>query len=130
TPFTCRRPALGRCSSRREEAQTLSPPSSFPSSSRLPPPAGLDGARVHLSSFVLHPSSFILHRSPPAFTLVEILVTMAMLSFIVLGLLATFNQVQRAFQAAQGQTDFLETGRSAMNLMNQDLEQMAALSAP
>ena len=34
-----------------------------------------------------------------AFSLIEIMITSALLSFIVLGLLAMFNQTQRAFRS-------------------------------
>ena len=91
----------------------------------------LNRSASHAPVPIRHSSFFILHSSFPfAFTLIEILVTMAMLSFIVLGLLATFNQVQRAFTSAQGQTDFHEASRAAIGLMVQDLEQMAAVNAP
>ena len=65
-----------------------------------------------------------------AFTLIEILVTVALLSFIVLGLLMTFNQVQRAFRNSLGQTDVQEGGRGAMDMMVRELEQATPSEAP
>ena len=59
-----------------------------------------------------------------AFSLVEILVTMALLSVIVLGLLAMFHQTQRAFTQSLMQVDVLEGGRAATDLMSHELEQM------
>lgn len=55
------------------------------------------------------------------FTLVEIMVTMALLSVIVLGLMAMFNQTQRAFRAGMAQTDYLEGGRMFSDLLVRDL---------
>ena len=59
------------------------------------------------------------------FTLVEILVTMVLLSLIVLALMTVFNSTQKAFRASLTQTDLLESGRLAMGLMVSDLEGMA-----
>jgi len=59
-----------------------------------------------------------------AFTLVEILVTMVLLSLIVLALMTVFNSTQKAFRASLTQTDLLESGRLAMGLMVSDLEGM------
>lgn len=56
-----------------------------------------------------------------AFTLVEVLVVVALLSFIVLALMAVFSSTQRAFRASVTQTDVLETGRSAVDLIVSDL---------
>jgi prepilin-type N-terminal cleavage/methylation domain-containing protein len=56
------------------------------------------------------------------FTLLEILVVMALLSFIVLGLMAMFNQTQKAFRAGLLQTDILEAGRLATDLLGRELE--------
>ena len=59
-----------------------------------------------------------------AFTLVEIMVVMALLSFIVLGLMAMFNQTQRAFRAGMAQTDQLEGGRMLNDQTVRDFQQM------
>jgi prepilin-type N-terminal cleavage/methylation domain-containing protein len=58
------------------------------------------------------------------FTLVEILVTVALLSFIILGLYATFTQVQRAFTMSMSQVDQLEAGRAVTELLPRELEQI------
>ena len=60
-----------------------------------------------------------------AFSLVEILVTITLMSFIVLGLMAMFNQTQRAFQSSMAQTDVLESGRAVMDLLARELEQIS-----
>lgn len=64
-----------------------------------------------------------LHRFQ-AFTLIEILVTVALLSFIVLGLLAMFNQTQRAFRSSMTQAGVLEGGRNVAEMMARELEAM------
>jgi hypothetical protein len=62
--------------------------------------------------------------------MVEILVTMVLLSLIVLALMTVFNSTQKAFRASLTQTDFLESGRLAMGLITSDLEGMAPSSEP
>jgi len=68
-----------------------------------------------------------LHRvwAAAAFSLVELMIVMVLLSVIILGLLAVFNQTQRAFKAGMAQVDVMEGGRSAMDLIVRDVEQMA-----
>jgi type II secretory pathway pseudopilin PulG len=67
-------------------------------------------------------------RNWMAFTLVEILVTMVLLSLIVLALMTVFNSTQKAFRASLTETDLLESGRLAMGLMVGDLEGMTPSS--
>jgi prepilin-type N-terminal cleavage/methylation domain-containing protein len=72
------------------------------------------------------------HPSPvtrTAFTLVEMLVTLALLSLIVLALMTVFNSTQKAFRASLTQTDILESGRLAMDLITSDLEAMTPSSS-
>ena len=68
-----------------------------------------------------HPSRVTRH----AFTLVEVLVVVVLMSFIILALMAVFNSTQSAFRASITQTDVLEGGRAAMGLMKSDLESMS-----
>ena len=56
-----------------------------------------------------------------AFSLIEVLVVVSLLSLIVLALMAVFSGTQRAFRAAVTQTDVLESSRAAMDLMSTDL---------
>jgi len=49
------------------------------------------------------------------------MVTMALLSIIVLGLMAMFNQTQRAFRSGMAQTDYLEGSRMFSDLLVRDL---------
>jgi len=55
------------------------------------------------------------------FTLIEMLVTLTLLSLIVLALMAVFNSTQAAFRSSLTETDILESGRMAMGLMVNDL---------
>lgn len=82
--------------------------------------------RREVSAFSLQPLAF----ACGAFTLVEMLVTLALLSLIVLALMTVFNSTQNAFRASLTQTDILESGRLAMGLMTSDLEAMTPSSCP
>jgi type II secretory pathway pseudopilin PulG len=64
------------------------------------------------------------------FSLIEILVTIGLLSFIVLGLLAMFNQTQRAFMSSMRQTDVLESGRATMDMVSRELLQTTPCMFP
>jgi len=58
------------------------------------------------------------------------MVAVGLLTFIVLGLLAMFNQTQRAFRTSITQSDLLENARSAMDILTRDIEPMAACHVP
>lgn len=58
------------------------------------------------------------------FSLVEILVVISLLSLIVIALMGVFSSTQRAFRASVTQSDVLEGGRSAMDLIASDLHGM------
>jgi hypothetical protein len=55
---------------------------------------------------------------------VEILLVVALLSLIMLALMAVFNATQTAFKASVTQTDILQGGRASMDLMAGDFRQM------
>jgi len=97
-------------------------PNSSLSGVALPKAEGFNNLTSHFSSST--PRRF------RAFTLVEILVTVGLLSFIILGLLAMFSQTQRAFTASMTQTDVLETGRAATDMLVRDLEQVTPAELP
>ncbi|HXS68730.1 MAG TPA: prepilin-type N-terminal cleavage/methylation domain-containing protein [Candidatus Polarisedimenticolia bacterium] len=59
-----------------------------------------------------------------AFTLIEIMVVMVLLSVIILGLMAMFDQTQKAFRAGMTQTDQLEAGRMFTDLLGRELEEV------
>ncbi|MCX6886705.1 MAG: hypothetical protein WCR20_08965 [Verrucomicrobiota bacterium] len=71
-----------------------------------------------------------MHGRRAAFSLIEIMITSALLSFIVLGLLAMFNQTQRAFRSGMTQTDVLESGRAALDMLSRELEQITPSQEP
>jgi type II secretory pathway component PulJ len=64
------------------------------------------------------------------FSLIEILITVGLLSFIILGLLLMFNQVQRAFRSSMTQTDVMESGRAVMDMLARDVEEMTPWQLP
>jgi len=58
------------------------------------------------------------------------MITVGLLSFIILGLLAMFNQTQRAFRTSMTQSDVLEAGRAAMDMIAREVAQTTPSSAP
>jgi len=56
-----------------------------------------------------------------AFTLIEIMVAMLLLSVIIIGLVAMFGQTQNAFRVGMAQSDITEAGRSVMNMVSREL---------
>ena len=60
-----------------------------------------------------------------AFSLIEIMVVVALLSLIVVALMAVFSSTQRAFRSGITQTDMLEGGRAAVDLITTDLHSLA-----
>lgn len=60
-----------------------------------------------------------------AFTLIEVMVVVTLLSLIVLALMAVFDSTQRAFRASATQADVLQGGRAVMDLISQDLKTMS-----
>ena len=63
-------------------------------------------------------------RLSRAFTLLELMVSVALLAVIIIGLLAMFTQVQRAWKSGITQVDVMEGGRAAMALIVRDLQEM------
>src|ERR1700679_302449 len=59
-----------------------------------------------------------------AFSLVEVLLVVTLLSLIVLVLMTVFNSTQSAFRTGVTQTDVLEGGRVAMDMIVSDLKVM------
>ncbi|HXI69854.1 MAG TPA: prepilin-type N-terminal cleavage/methylation domain-containing protein [Verrucomicrobiae bacterium] len=64
-------------------------------------------------------------NSRSAFTLVEVMVVMTLLTLIVIALMGVFSATQSAFRASVTQTDVLESGRAAMELITRDLRTMS-----
>ena len=59
-----------------------------------------------------------------ALTLLEMMVAVTLLAVIMIGLLAMFNQTQKALRIANAQTDVLENARGAIQLISRDLTEM------
>ena len=59
-----------------------------------------------------------------AFSLIEIMVVVALLSIIVIGLMAMFGQTQRAFTQSRTQVDVLESGRAHTEMMGREISQV------
>ena len=66
------------------------------------------------------------HLRKNAFSLVELLVAVALMTVIIVGLYSMFNETQRALRANVSQVDVLESGRSAIELIVQDIQQAEA----
>jgi len=60
-----------------------------------------------------------------AFSLIEIIVVVGLMSFIIFGLVLMFSETQHAFKLGTTQVDVLEGGRAAMGLVQRDLLQVA-----
>ena len=60
-----------------------------------------------------------------AFSMIEIMVAVSLLAVIIVGLLAAFYQVQRAFRIGTAQVDILESGRATMSILSRELQGMA-----
>jgi Tfp pilus assembly protein PilV len=71
----------------------------------------------------------ILHNNRAAkasgLTILEMLVATTLLVFIVLGLTAMFLQTQKAFRAGFTQSDVMESGRTVVDMMSRDMQQMS-----
>ncbi len=61
-----------------------------------------------------------------AFSLLEIMVAVALLALIIVGLLAMFYQVQRAFRSGTAQVDVMENGRAATSLIVRETQEAIA----
>ncbi len=58
-----------------------------------------------------------------AFTLIEMMITVGLLGFIIVGLVGMFVQTQRAFRVGTTQTDVLEAGRAVMDVITREMEE-------
>jgi competence protein ComGC len=63
-------------------------------------------------------------RAPSAFTVVELMVAVSVLTLIVVVLYNMFDNTQRAMRSNAAQVDVMEGGRAAVELLGRDLEQM------
>lgn len=77
--------------------------------------------------FNFQPSTF---NNESAFSLVEVLLTVTLLSLIILALMNVFSSTQQAFRASVTQTDVLEGGRAAMQMIADDLRSLTPSGLP
>lgn len=64
------------------------------------------------------------------FSLVEMMVSIGLLSLVVLVLFSLFNQTTKAMRANSNQTDVMEGARSGLEILGRDLENLAASGVP
>jgi prepilin-type N-terminal cleavage/methylation domain-containing protein len=62
-----------------------------------------------------------------AFSLLEIMVAVALLALIIVGLLAMFYQVQRVFRGGTAQVDVMEGGRATTSLIGRETQEAIAV---
>jgi hypothetical protein len=65
-------------------------------------------------------------RAAGAFSLIEIMVAVSILAFMIVGLLAMFFHVQRAFRVGVTQSDVMEGGRAFLGTLTRELQTIAA----
>ncbi len=65
-----------------------------------------------------------------AFSLLEVLVAVGLMSIVILALYSMFDQTQKALRANSAQSDVSESGRAAMELIVRDLERAWATRIP
>ncbi len=61
-----------------------------------------------------------------AFSLIEMMITVALLGVIIVGLVGMFVETQRAFRGGMAQSDVLEAGRATTDLMTREIEETSA----
>lgn len=69
-------------------------------------------------------------RRAAAFTVIELMLGVAIMTLIVFGLYAVFDQTQKALRASVQQVDIFEGARAGISLLREDLEQAEAGGAP
>src|SRR5262245_34778201 len=75
---------------------------------------------------ITFPKLSSVNRHQSGLTLIEIMVSSALLLVITLGLTAMFHQTQRAFKTSLQNVDVYEGARATLDLITRDLEQLAA----
>jgi len=101
----------------RQSSAAFSAPASFQSGRGLP----------HSTTLPRQPESFVLVGARRcALTLLEMMVAITLLAVIMVGLVAMFNQTQKALHVANAQTDIFENMRAAIQMIGRDLTEMAA----
>ncbi len=78
---------------------------------------------MHLYHYNSSMKPYLRQTQALAFSLLEILLVVSMLSVIVLGLFSMFNQTHRALKITNSQVDVMESGRAVLDVISRDLEQ-------
>lgn len=68
------------------------------------------------------------YRSRHGLSLIEMMVTVALLAIIILGLVAMFEQTRKAFSTGLANVDYQDSGRVALDLIARELQQMAPVN--
>lgn len=76
------------------------------------------------------PSPRRLHPGGAAFSLIEMMVAVALLGVVMFAMYSLFNQTQRALRQAVGQVDVNEPARAALDLISDNLRQAAQVNVP
>ena len=93
---------------------------------RPPPSTPAAASPFYPLAFSLYPFGRSFGRPfRAAFSLVEILLVVTLLSLIMLALMAVFSSTQTAFRASITQSDVLQGGRAIMDMVSADFRQMA-----
>lgn len=69
-------------------------------------------------------------RRAAAFTVIELMLGVAIMTLIVFGLYAVFDQTQKALRASVQQVDIFEGARAGISLLQEDLEQAGVGGVP
>ena len=64
-------------------------------------------------------------RREHGLSMIEMMVTVALLGVIVVGLMAMFDQTRKAFNAGTANIDYQDAGRTALEVISRNLQQMA-----
>jgi prepilin-type N-terminal cleavage/methylation domain-containing protein len=64
-------------------------------------------------------------RREQGLSMIEMMVTVALLGVIVVGLMAMFDQTRKAFNAGTANVDYQDAGRTALEVISRNLQQMA-----
>ncbi|HEU0008216.1 MAG TPA: prepilin-type N-terminal cleavage/methylation domain-containing protein [Verrucomicrobiae bacterium] len=94
--------------------------------SRLPSAAGASPFGRFAAGAGGTPALLCSRAGQRAFSLLEIMVAVALLALIIVGLLAMFYQVQRAFRSGTAQVDVMEGGRAATSMIVREAQEAAA----
>jgi len=76
---------------------------------------------VNIATSNSTPGQSLQARTRRAFSIIEVVVVVGLMSFIVLGLVIMFGQTQRAYKLGTTQVDVLASGRATIDMMEREL---------